>query len=167
MNAQDIIERLGLSPLPLEGGYFRETYRSEERIPYKVLPDRYGGERSFSTAIYYLVTPDSYSVMHRILSDEVFHFYTGDPVEMLCLYPDGSGSVTVLGSGIDRGEVCQYTVPRGVWQGLRLAGDNGYALLGTTVAPGFDYDDYETGIREDLLAVYPSYRERIIQLTSD
>ena len=167
MNARDIIESLGLTPLSAEGGYFRETYRSEELISSAALPQRYGGERSFSTAIYYLVTPESFSVMHRIISDEVFHFYTGDPVEMLCLYPDGSGSLTVMGNALDCGEVFQHTVPRGVWQGMRLVGDSGFALLGTTVAPGFEYDDYETGLRNDLVTAYPSYRERIIRLTRD
>ncbi len=103
ITAEQIKRRLNLKPHPEEGGYYRETYRSDEHIPANVLPDRYKGERSFATAIYYLLTPDTFSAMHRLPTDEIFHFYMGDPVEMLQLIPDGSGRVITLGSDIVKG----------------------------------------------------------------
>src|SRR5581483_11176343 len=98
-----------------------------------------------ATAIYYLLTPDTVSAMHRLATDEIFHFYLGDPVEMLQLRPDGSHRVAILGPDLDAGQRPQIVVPRGVWQGARLVPGGRFALLGTTVAPGFDYADYETG----------------------
>lgn len=154
MDIQALIERLGLRPHP-EGGYFAETYRSEETVPGSALPSRYGGPKHLSTAIYYLLTPDTFSEMHRLRSDEVFHFYLGDPVEMLHLYPDGSCSVITIGRDIEAGEVPQVVAPRGAWQGCRVKPGGEYALLGTTVAPAFDYEDYEQGRRDDLISRYP------------
>src|SRR5579883_1419925 len=99
MDAQEIIDLLNLKPLTGEGGFFAETYRANESVA--ALPGRYRGEqRSFSTAIYYLLTPESFSSMHRVASDEVFHFYLGDPVEMLQLFPDGSGKTIGLGTNL-------------------------------------------------------------------
>ncbi|HTY09169.1 MAG TPA: cupin domain-containing protein, partial [Candidatus Edwardsbacteria bacterium] len=119
---------LNLKPLELEGGYFSETYRSRTRIP----ADR-RGQRPCSTAIYYLLTPDTFSALHRLRSDEVFHFYAGDPVEMLLLRPGGQSEVLVLGNDLARRRRPQVIVPRGVWQGARLARGGQWALLGTTV----------------------------------
>ena len=103
-DAQSIIEHLNLKPLPFEGGYFRETYRSDETVAQTGLPSRYTGEKHFGTAIYYLITPDSVSALHRIKSDEVFHFYLGDPVTMLQLHPDGTGKTVVLGNDLEKGQ---------------------------------------------------------------
>ncbi|MGI5835524.1 MAG: cupin domain-containing protein [Chloroflexota bacterium] len=167
MDAKEIIEALRLKPHPREGGYFVESYRSEERINGGTLMGRYSGSRSVSTAIYYLLTPDSFSEMHRLQSDEVFHFYLGDPVEMLQLWPDGKGIVVKLGTDISAGMRPQVVVPRGVWQGARLAPGGQYALLGTTVAPGFEYVDYESGLREELLRLYPDFTELICTLTHE
>src|SRR3972149_1810437 len=97
ITAEEVKALLRLTPHPAEGGYFTETYRSEERVAEGALPARYAGARAFGTAIYYLLTPDTVSAMHRLASDEVFHFYLGDPVEMLHLFPDGSGRVVTLG----------------------------------------------------------------------
>jgi len=156
---------LGLAPHPVEGGYFAETYRSPDQIPAAALPSRYGGARAAGTAIYYLLTPDTFSAMHRLASDEIFHFYLGDPVEMLQLRPDGSHHVVLIGPDLEAGERPQVIVPRDVWQGARLRPGGRYALLGTTVAPGFDYADYETGQRPHLLATHPGAKERITALT--
>ncbi len=165
MNAHDIIEFLGLEPLDREGGWFTETYRSDENLPAPVLPARYGGDRQLSTAIYYLVTPDSFSLMHRIISDEIFHFYCGDPVDMLMLFPDGGGRSVVLGPDLFDGQMPQCAVPRDTWQGLRLAEGGRYALLGTTVAPAFCRDDFELGDRDGLVSLYPAYADAVTRLT--
>ena len=166
ITAEEVKALLRLTPHPAEGGYFTETYRSEERVAKGALPARYAGARAFGTAIYYLLTPDTVSAMHRLASDEVFHFYLGDPVEMLHLFPDGSGRVVTLGTDLLQWMRPQAVVPRGVWQGSRLVPGGRFALLGCTVAPGFDFADYEQARREDLLAAYPEYRERILPLTS-
>jgi predicted cupin superfamily sugar epimerase len=147
---------LGLVPHPVEGGYFVETYRSAE-------PGARG--RSAGTAIYYLLTPDTFSAMHRLASDEIFHFYLGDPVEMLQLWPDGSHRVVVIGPDLESGQRPQVIVPRGIWQGAHLRPGGRFALLGTTVAPGFDYADYETATRPALLSTHPAARDLITALT--
>ncbi len=165
MNTEDIIRLLNLVPHDAEGGYYHETYRSAETISGEMLPSRYGGARSMGTAIYYFLTPDAFSVMHRLASDEVFHFYLGDPVEMLLLHPDGSHSVTLLGSDLLAGQRLQVVVPTGVWQGCRLVPGGRFALMGTTVAPGFEMADFETGTYEELAALYPERAEMIRQLT--
>jgi hypothetical protein len=156
---------LGLAPHPVEGGFFVETYRSAEVVPGDALPARYRGPRTISTAIYYLLTPHTVSAMHRLATDEVFHFYLGDPVEMLLLRPDGSHRVVVIGTDLEAGQRPQVVVPRGVWQGARLRPEGRLALLGTTVAPGFDYADYETGERAALLASHPAARDLVTALT--
>ena len=165
LTAERIIALLNLILHPKEGGYFRETYRSSETVPEKTLPSRYKGIRSFATAIYYLLTPETFSTMHRLQSDEIFHFYLGDPVEMLQLWPDGIGKTVILGSDLLRGMQPQLIVPRGVWQGARLLKNGKFALLGATVSPGFELADYEAGERDDLIKSYPQFREWIIALT--
>ena len=165
MTAEEIIAWLKLKPHPKEGGFFSETYRAGETIPANVLPSRYSGSRAFGTCIYYLLTPATFSAMHRLQSDEVFHFYLGDPVEMLQLWPDGTGKTVVLGPDLRAGMQPQVIVPRGVWQGSRLIAGGRFALLGCTVAPGFDFADYEHGRRSDLIGSHPQFREKIMALT--
>jgi predicted cupin superfamily sugar epimerase len=165
ITADQIKTLLNLKPHPEEGGYFVETYRSTENIPEQALPDRYKDIRSYGTAIYYLLTPETFSGMHRLRSDEIFHFYLGDPVEMLQLWPDGSGRTLILGSDILNGMQPQVIVPRGIWQGAKLLLGGRFALLGTTVSPGFEFVDYETGKRDVLLGSYPQFRDLIIALT--
>ena len=163
--AQQIIKQLGLQPHPSEGGFYVETYRSEDLIPVSALPKRYEGTRTYATAIYYLLTPGTFSEMHRLASDEVFHFYLGDPVLMLQLYPDGSSQKYVLGKNLKKGQHLQLTVPLGVWQGARLEKGGEFALLGCTVAPGFEFADYERGEREGLIKRYPHEADLIRKLT--
>ena len=165
ITAERLIALLRLQPHPEEGGYFVETYRSDESIPGKGLPPRYRGARSFATAIYYLLTPASFSAMHRLQTDEIFHFYLGDPVEMLQLLPDGSGRILLIGIDIEGGMEPQVVVPKGVWQGSRLLSGGRFALLGTTVSPGFEFSDYETGDRDLLIRSYPGFRDQILSLT--
>jgi predicted cupin superfamily sugar epimerase len=159
MTAAEVIALLDLKPLPLEGGYFRETYRSPGRLPASA-----GKDKSLATAIYYFLTPNTSSALHRLPSDEIFHFYVGSPVTMLQLGPDGGRTLT-LGTDLAAGQRPQVVVPRGVWQGSFLqAGE--FALLGTTMAPGFDFSDYEAGDRAVLTSQYPSFAELIARLTA-
>ena len=164
ISVDEIIERLGMQLHPEEGGYFVETYKSEEVIPKDSLPERYPSERAFGTAIFYLLTPDTFSALHRLTSDEIFHFYLGDAVTMLQLHPDGSWKVVTLGQRIRGGEALQVVVPGGTWQGSFLNEGGEFALLGCTVAPGFEYEDYEGGSREELVERYPQAREMIVRL---
>jgi predicted cupin superfamily sugar epimerase len=165
LNAEKIRELLRLGPHPIEGGYFAETYSSELKIAKSVLGAAYSGERLIGTAIFYLLTPDTFSAMHKLPGDELFHFYLGDPVEMLQLKPDETVDVIVLGQDIAAGMRLQHNVPGGVWQGSRLVAGGAYALLGTTMSPGFDYADYVAGDRSALIAAYPQQAERITSLT--
>jgi uncharacterized protein len=167
MTAEEIIRLLKLKPHPKEGGFFAETYRAEEAIPWSVLPQRYPGPRAFGTSIYYLLTAATFSAMHRLQSDEIFHLYLGDPVEMLQLSPDGTGQTIVLGYDLRVGMQPQVVVPRGVWQGSRLVAGGEFALLGCTVAPGFDFADYEHGRRDDLIGGHPQFHEKIVALTAE
>jgi predicted cupin superfamily sugar epimerase len=153
-DAQAVIDRLGLIPHPEEGGHFRETYRAPETIAAD--PVRYQGSRSFSTAIYYLLTPQTFSHMHLLESDEIFHFYAGDPVEQLLLHPNGAAQTVILGPDLFAGQEPQHLVPARVWQGARLAPGGRWALLGCTVAPGFDFADYHHGTRQALAEGWPA-----------
>jgi predicted cupin superfamily sugar epimerase len=103
--------------------------------------------------------------MHRLRSDEIFHFYAGDPVEMLQLDEPGSGRILRIGNRLDIGERPQIVVPRGVWQGARLAHAGRWALLGCTVTPGFEFEDYESGDRAALCAAWPKFHLLICELT--
>ena len=152
-NATNIIDVLGLEPHP-EGGFFSETYRHERAV----------ADRSLCTAIYYLITDESPSRMHRVASDEIWHFYAGDVIEMLQLR-DNETKVITIGSDVAAGQRPQVLVPAGVWQGAYLKPDGKYALLGATVSPGFDYNDFEIGKREELIASYPGRATLIEALT--
>jgi predicted cupin superfamily sugar epimerase len=167
MDINWLIENFDLKELPVEGGIFKQTYLSEEIIPAAALPDRYKGDKPLGTAILFLLTADadSFSALHKLPTDEVYHFYLGDPVEMLNLYADGRSERILLGQDLKNGQHIQYTVARDVWQGSRLLPGGEWALLGTTMAPAFTNDDYKGGDREALLARYPEQAELIIQLT--
>ncbi len=108
---------------------------------------------------------DCFSAIHRLHSDEIFHFYLGDPVEMLQLWPGGTGRILVLGSDLLKGMQPQVTVATGVWQGARLFKSGKFALLGTTVSPGFEFSDYELGQRDELIKSYSQFRKWIVALT--
>jgi hypothetical protein len=167
MTATEVIRILGLTPLPVEGGYFLQTWRSDDTISREALPPWYPGPRACGTAIYYLLTSetDCFSAMHALATDEVYHFYLGDPVEMLLLYPDGRSREIVLGPNLRDGQWVQFVVPRGVWQGSRLVSGGRFALLGTTMAPGFDPQDFILGKRNELQQRYPERTEWIGALT--
>jgi len=166
VSADEIIKKFNLKRLPEEGGFYAETYRSSEKIPKTALPSRYDNDKSFGTAIYYLLTPDTCSALHRLPTDEIFHFYLGDPVIMLQLLPDGRSKKVTMGHDVEAGQQLQVIVPRGVWQGSFLKEGGNFALLGTTMAPGFDFSDYETSDRKNLIERYSEHKELIIELTA-
>lgn len=159
MTADEIKTLLKLEPHPIEGGSYRRTYTSAGSVNLS------HGTRAMGTAIYYLLEPGTFSEMHVLDSDEMFHFYLGDPVEMLQLWPDGTSAVLTLGPDLQAGQQVQMVVPAGVWQGTRLIGDGRVALLGCTVTPGFDFADYRGGSIASLVEKWPSQTERIKALT--
>jgi predicted cupin superfamily sugar epimerase len=160
LTARKIIKLLKLQPLPGEGGFYRETYRSALRANCGART-----KRSLGTTIYYLITPESFSALHRISSDEIFHFYSGDPAEIFLFGTGGKYRKVILGPGIGQGQHPQFLVPGNVWQGTRLIKGGSFALLGTTVFPGFDLGDYQQGGRKELQAMYPRHKNIIKALT--
>jgi predicted cupin superfamily sugar epimerase len=159
MTPDEIKALLKLKPHPVEGGFFRRTYTAAGTLE---LPR---GVRAQSTAIYYLLEPGTFSEMHVLDSYEIFHFYYGDPVEMLQLLPNGRSALFTLGSDLAAGQHVQLVVPAGVWQGTRLVGDGKVALLGCTVTPGFDFADYRSGGYAELALKWPAEAEGIRRLT--
>ncbi len=155
MTAKEIIQFLDLSPLPFEGGYFRQTHRSAETV------QTHNGQRLLYTSIYYLITTDTFSSLHKLPHDEIFHFYLGDPVMMLQLHPTGDGSIIHLGTDLGQGQQPQIKVTAETWQGTKLLPGGEYALLGTTMSPGFDEKDFVAPDKEELLAQYPAFAEEI------
>ena len=168
MTAEEVKKLLGLKPHPREGGWYVRTYEAEELVGVEAFADgRYPGARRTGTAIYYLLEPGTFSEMHRLRSDEVFHFYAGDAVVMLQLKEGEGGKMVVIGNDLLGGQRPQVVVERGVWQGSRLVEGGRWALLGCTVSPGFEFEDYETGVRKTLCAGWPQFAEKIKALTRD
>ncbi len=164
MDAKEIIKLLNLKPLPREGGFYRETYRSDVTLSHTLPHDQYTTGKSAGTAIYYLVTPDSFSHLHRLPTDEIYHFYLGDQVQMLLLLQDGKSEMVTLGHDIVHGQKSQAVVPGGTWQGSCLIDNGKWALLGTTMAPGFDPSDYEEPDTNQLLTTYQGHNDLIKRL---
>jgi uncharacterized protein len=159
--AQELIARLGLQPHP-ERGHFVETYRAGLTVD--VLP--HGAPRAASTAIYFLISreaPTTY--LHRLLSDEIFHFYEGGPLDVLLLPPDGPGEVRRLGTDLAAGERPQIVIPAGTWFAAELADGAAHCLFGCTVSPGFDFADFELAAGPELAARYPAHAARIARMT--
>ena len=166
MTAAEVKQLLNLKPHPQEGGWYVRTWESAEMLPATSFADaRYPTPRRTSTAIYYLLEPDTFSEMHLLQSDEIFHFYLGDPVEMLQLHPGGASKRVIIGNDLLAGQSPQLIVERGIWQGSRLVPGGAWALLGCTVAPGFEFEDYSEGHRHQLIAHWPEESELIHALT--
>lgn len=161
--AKDWVERLKLIPHP-EGGYFKESYRSSMAVSQEAIGDGFKGSRSISTGIYYLLTGADFSALHRIASDEMWHFYAGSPLRVEGLHPDGSREDWVLSNLLSDG-LPQAIVPAGVWFGSRLVNPDGFALVGCTVSPGFDFGDFEMGDRGQLQSDFPVHTKWIEGLT--
>jgi uncharacterized protein len=151
------IEKLQLEAHP-EGGYFRQTYRSDVMIAREALPAGFAGARAASTAIYFLLEGKNFSAFHRLRSDEVWHFYAGDPLVVHVISPEGSYSSILLGCELEAGQVLQAVVLAGCWFASHVADWSSFAVVGCTVAPGFDFEDFEMGKREELVAKYPQHR---------
>lgn len=170
-NAENIvdrlIEKLGLQPLSGEGGYFSKVYRSPIEIPVRREPAAPSVTRSLGSSIYYLITPDDFSSLHRLKSDEIFHFYLGDPAEMIQISESGEKKTILLGPDVLHGQQVQVVVPADTWQGTRLVDGGKYALFGTTVVPGFEYADFELGVRTDLISRFPHVEPEIIRFTRE
>jgi len=162
MEAATIINTLNLQPHP-EGGYFKETYRSAGIIPAAALPS-FTGDRYYSTSIYYLLGRGDFSAFHRIRSDEGWHFYSGGTLLIHQISPGGQYLCTRLGSNLEAGEQFQHVVPAGYWFASEPSPAADYALVGCTVSPGFDFDDFEMGKKEELQKLFPFHTDIINRL---
>jgi len=164
MNKIDyLINYLELLPHP-EGGYYKETFRSQEVLSAKALPDRFEGNRNFSTAIYFLLRSEDRSVFHRIKSDELWHFYQGSTLLIYVLY-ENRLYIHRLGSDLDKGDSLQVVIPANCWFGSHVEMPDSFALCGCTVAPGFDFRDFEMANRVELINQFPNYSKEIERLT--
>jgi predicted cupin superfamily sugar epimerase len=164
-SVDQLIRHYGLKPHP-EGGYFKESYRSPELFRKSALPSRFSGDRSFSTAIYYLLPEGSSSRLHRISADEVWHFYLGGPLALIEIHSDGKVQKTILGQDVNQGQRVQLVVQAGIWFGAYPEMGSSYSLVGCTVAPGFDFSDFEMGDRSRLLTQFPHAQAEIELLTN-
>lgn len=162
--AQQIIEMLGLKPHPT-CGFVAETYRSKQQIPQQALPAVYKGSRPFGSILYFMVTPEAQIQLHRIRSDQMYHHYLGDPLEVLLLYPGGGGELKVVGSDLATGMRPQLFIPGGTFHISRLRTGSNFALLGTTEWPGVEPPDVEMGDRDRLMADYANLRDEIDAFT--
>lgn len=160
---QEIVEKYELRPHP-EGGYYKETYRAEEFVSGDALPERFGGDRFFSTAIYFLIIQGNYSAFHKIKSDECWHFYAGDALHIHVIDPDGKYTLLRLGSNIYNGETFQAIVSAGSWFASENALGGVYSFVGCTVSPGFVFADFELAKANELTKLYPERKELIERL---
>ncbi len=165
---KQIIDHFTLEPMPEEGGVFTRNYLSTDGFLGRDLPARYEGvDHPAGSAIIMLLTdePDSFSALHRLKTDEVYHYYQGDPLELLLLFPDGEGKTVRLGPNFLEGDLVQIAVPRGTWQGSSVKAGGKYTLFGTTMAPAFVNSDFEIGYRDELCKQFPQFVGRITELT--
>lgn len=165
-NSKYWIEKLNLTKHP-EGGYFKETYRAAEQIAGNHLPARYSSARPFSTAIYFLLESNDISALHRLKSDEIWHFYCGSSLTIYCIDYGGKLSQIKLGKSFEQGEVFQAHINAGSWIGAKVNKPDSFSLTGCTVAPGFVFDDFELGKRTELLTLYPQHKKLIEVLTNE
>lgn len=163
-DAQYWIDHLHLSKHP-EGGYFKEVYRANEFVNKKSLPDRYTSFRSFSTSIYFLLQNHEFSAFHRLKSDEIWHFYEGSALTIIAISPGGNLTKTYLGNNPDKGERFQLLIRKGFWFTASLNVTESYSLVGCTVSPGFDFEDFELGKRIELEKRFPQHKELIRKYT--
>ena len=150
-----------------EGGFYASTYRSKESIVFSALPERFTGDRLFSTAIYFLLEGNQYSAFHKIKSDEIWHFYDGCALDIFVIHLDGKGEILKLGSDLAKGESFQQVVPAGCWFASRPSQINGFTLAGCTVSPGFDFADFEMAKKSFLISEFPQHHAWINELSLD
>ena len=163
MTVQQLIQQYNLQPHP-EGGWYKETYKSDEYISGSTLPERFGGSRVFSTAIYFLLEQGNFSAFHRIKSDECWHFYAGDPLVVYVMQLNGRLDIIHLGNDIEKGQVFQFVVPANCWFASRPAPGSTFCFVGCTVAPGFDFNDFELAKASSLTALFPHHKAIIEEL---
>jgi hypothetical protein len=166
MTPEQLVKHLELEPHP-EGGFYKEMYRSEAKLLGSLLAKDLEGDRNFSTAIYFLIEKENFSALHKIKSDEIWHFYAGDALEVMEISNSGQLKITLVGNKLDQGEVFQYTVKANTWFGSRVKSGGTYSLVGCTVSPGFDFRDFEMAKRNDLLEKFPEHKGIIEQMTRD
>lgn len=164
MTAQYWIDHLKLQKHP-EGGYFREVYRSLEFVHKKSLPNRYSGFRNFSTSIYFLLKSDNFSAFHRLKSDEIWHFYEGSSITVFYIFPTGNFGRMVLGRNPEKQQTFQALIPKGCWFAAKVNDPHSYSLVGCSVSPGFDFDDFEMGKRDELIKLFPQHAQIISELS--
>lgn len=162
--AKYYIEKLNLIAHP-EGGYFKEVYRADEIIQTEHLPDRYTSKRNFSTSIYFLLEGEQISKFHKLKSDEIWHFYDGSPINIFLLSSDGNLKDSILGKNLDKNESLQIVIKKGNWFGAKVIEKNSFSLIGCTVSPGFDFEDFELADIEKLLKKFPVNQKIIKELT--
>ncbi|WP_078832507.1 cupin domain-containing protein [Sediminibacterium ginsengisoli] len=162
ITAQQLVETYSLLPHP-EGGYYRETYRSEGTIPAEALPG-FNGSRHYATAIFFLLEQGNFSAFHRIRSDECWHFYAGQTMYVHVLHPSGQLETVLLGNDMQSGTRFQYTVPAGCWFASETAPGSSFAFVGCTVSPGFDFADFELAHAAELAGIYPDHADLINRL---
>lgn len=161
------IKHLQLKPHP-EGGYYKEIYRSKDIVEKDHLDIRFNGRRSISTSIYFLMSENNFSKFHRIKSDETWHFYDGNPVIIYVLNEKEQALTRfILGKEIEKGQQPQLTIPYNSWFAAKILDESGFALVGCTVAPGFEFEDFEMGKRKELISLFPEYREIINKLSTN
>lgn len=160
---QQIVDKLNLLPHP-EGGFYRETYRCKDIIPQSVLGDNFGSDRNVSTCIYFMLVSGNFSAFHRIKQDEFWHFYRGSALLLYMISPEGKLSTVKIGGDILNGEIPQFVVPAGYWFAAEVAAENSYSLVGCTVAPGFDFADFELADVNKLCEMFPEHKEIIKRL---
>jgi predicted cupin superfamily sugar epimerase len=154
---QQLIEKYNLQPHP-EGGYYARIYCSDEQIAAAHLPKRFTGDRFISTAIYFLLQGKDFSAFHRIKSDELWHFYAGSGLHIYVIHPNGEGELLKLGNDLKNGFSFQHVVKAGCWFASKHVDENSFAFVGCTVAPGFDFEDFEMGEKEELTKAYPQHK---------
>jgi predicted cupin superfamily sugar epimerase len=161
---ENIIKKLSLEPHP-EGGYFKETYRSLGEIIETNLDMDYKGKRNYSTCIYFLLTSDNFSALHRIKQDEIWHFYDGSPIRLHMISELANYSEHSIGRDFNKGEVPQFIVPGGNWFAAEVIDNNSFSLVGCTVSPGFSFKDFELKTRKELVSMFPNQEKIISKLT--
>lgn len=164
MTIETLVKELDLFPHP-EGGFYKETYRSESKIPESCLSHDFKGDRNFATGIYFLIEKDNFSALHKIKSDETWHFYYGDALEVIEISEQGILTITNIGANILKGETFQHTVKANTWFGSRVSGNGLFSFVGCTVYPGFDFNDFELANREELIKLFPNHQNIITELT--
>ncbi|MEH6659799.1 cupin domain-containing protein [Leeuwenhoekiella marinoflava] len=161
---ESLISELNLKPHP-EGGYFKETYRSEEEIPQGILSNKFTGNRNYSTCIYFLLESDNFSAFHKVNQDEIWHFYDGSPIRLHIISELGIYSNQLIGIDIQNGQTPQFVVKGGSWFAAEFEAPSSYSFVGCTVSPGFSFDDFELASRDRLLNMFPENNKLIKRLT--